>query len=123
WASDRLIASGHSVTRVRKAFVVGGLLLCMLVLPAAMVQNVSLAMALLTAACCAMGLFSSNVWAITQTLAGPKAAGKWSGLQNAVGNLGGVASPLVTGIIVARTHSFFLAFVCAVIALLVGAGA
>jgi len=123
WASDRLIASGHSVTRVRKAFVVGGLLLCMLVLPAAMVQNVSLAMALLTAACCAMGLFSSNVWAITQTLAGPQAAGKWSGLQNAVGNLGGVASPLVTGIIVARTHSFFPAFVCAAIALLVGAGA
>jgi MFS family permease len=123
WTSDRLIARGLSATRVRKGFVVTGLLLCTLVLPAAMVHSVPFAMVLLTAACCAMGLFSSNVWAITQTLAGPLAAGKWSGMQNAAGNLGGVASPLLTGLIVSRTHSFLLAFVCAVIALLVGAGA
>jgi MFS family permease len=88
-----------------------------------MVRSVPFAMVLLTVACCAMGLFSSNVWAITQTLAGPTAAGKWSGIQNAAGNLGGVASPLLTGLIVSRTHSFFLAFVCAAIALVVGAAA
>ena len=123
WTSDRLIAHGMSATRVRKGFVVTGLLLCTMVLPAAMVHSVPFAMGLLTAACCAMGLFSSNVWAITQTLAGPLAAGKWSGMQNAAGNLGGVASPLVTGLIVSRTHSFLLAFVCAATALLVGAGA
>jgi MFS family permease len=123
WASDRLIAGGLSVTRVRKGFVVTGLLVCTLLLQAAMVRSVPFAMVLLTVACCAMGLFSSNVWAITQTLAGPTAAGKWSGIQNAAGNLGGVASPLLTGLIVSRTHSFFLAFVCAAIALVVGAAA
>jgi MFS family permease len=123
WTSDRLIARGLSATRVRKGFVVTGLLLCTMVLPAAIVHSVPFAMVLLTAGCCAMGLFSSNVWAITQTLAGPLAAGKWSGMQNAAGNLGGVASPLLTGLIVSRTHSFLLAFVCAAIALLVGAGA
>jgi MFS family permease len=121
WLSDRLIARGATATRVRKGFVVSGLLLCMLMLPAAIVDSVPVAIALITAACCAIGLFSSNVWAITQTLAGPLAAGKWSGMQNAAGNLGGVASPLLTGLIVARTHSFFLAFVCATVALLVGA--
>jgi ACS family D-galactonate transporter-like MFS transporter len=123
WASDRLIAGGWSATRVRKGFVVTGLLLCTLLLQAATVRSVPFAMVLLTVACCAMGLFSSNVWAITQTLAGPTAAGKWSGMQNAAGNLGGVASPLLTGLIVSRTHSFFLAFVCAAIALVVGAAA
>jgi MFS family permease len=123
WVSDGLIARGASVTRVRKSFVVSGLLLCTLLLPAAMVHDTSLAMILLTAACLAIGLFSSNVWAITQTLAGPTAAGKWSGMQNAAGNLGGVISPLLTGLIVSRTHSFFLAFAFAAVALLIGAGA
>jgi MFS transporter, ACS family, D-galactonate transporter len=123
WASDRLIARGASVTRVRKSFVVAGMLLCTLILPGAMVRDPVLAMTLLTMACLAIGLFSSNVWAITQTLAGPTAAGKWSGMQNAVGNMGGVVSPLVTGLVVSRTHSFFLAFAAATLALLIGAGA
>jgi MFS transporter, ACS family, D-galactonate transporter len=123
WASDRLIARGASVTRVRKSFVVAGLLLCTAILPAAMVRDPSLAMVLLTIACLAIGLFSSNVWAITQTLAGPTAAGKWSGMQNAVGNMGGVVSPLVTGLIVFRTHSFFLAFASAAVVLVIGAAA
>lgn len=123
WASDNLIARGASATGVRKTFVVGGLLLCTLVLPAAMVHNTWFALVLLTVASLAIGLFSSNVWSITQTLAGRAAAGKWTGVQNAAGNLGGVVSPLLTGFIVSSTHSFFLAFACAAIALLLGAGA
>jgi ACS family D-galactonate transporter-like MFS transporter len=123
WASDRLIARGASVTRVRKSFVVGGLLLCTLMLPAAMVRDTSFALVLLAVVSLAAGLFSSNVWAITQTLAGRAAAGKWTGIQNATGNLGGVVSPLMTGLIVSRTHSFFLAFACAAAALVIGAGA
>ncbi len=123
WVSDRLIARGASVTRVRKSFAVAGLLLCTFVLPAAVVRDTSLALVLLSVASLAIGLFSSNVWAITQTLAGSAAAGKWSGLQNAAGNMGGVVSPLLTGFIVSRTHSFLLAFACAAVALLIAAGA
>jgi nitrate/nitrite transporter NarK len=88
-----------------------------------MVRDRVLAMVLLTIACLAIGLFSANVWAITQTLAGATAAGKWTGMQNAAGNMGGVVSPLLTGLIVSRTHSFFLAFVSATVALLIGAAA
>jgi ACS family D-galactonate transporter-like MFS transporter len=123
WASDRFIARGATATRVRKGFVVSGLLLCTFVLPAAMIRDPSVAMVLLIAACLAIGLFSSNVWALTQTLAGPAAAGKWSGMQNAAGNLGGVVSPLLTGLIVSRSHSFFLPFASAAVMLLIGAGA
>ncbi|MCX6628854.1 MAG: hypothetical protein NTW28_14635 [Candidatus Solibacter sp.] len=59
---------------------------------------------------------SSNVWTITQTIAGPDVAGKWTGMQNAFGNLSGVVAPWLTGLIVARTGAFYLAFVavCAV---------
>ena len=53
--------------------------------------------------------------------AGPEAAGSWTGIQNAVGNLGGVLSPLLTGLIVARTGSYYLAFATASGVLALGA--
>ncbi len=121
WISDRWIASGASPTRARKTFVLAGLSLCaVLIVPVAFVASAELAVGLLVAACAALGLFTSNVWAITQTLAGPEAAGKWSGIQNAIGNLGGVVSPLLTGVIVERTGAFALAFGAASTVLVVG---
>ena len=75
----------------------------------------------MTAGCLAYGLFSSNCWAITQTLAGPTAAGKWTGMQNCLGNLVGIAAPWLTGLIVQRTGEFFLAFVAVCVCLVIGA--
>ena len=121
WASDRWIAGGGSPTRVRKTFVVTGLLVCTLILPAGMVANMKMSMALLIVACLSFGLFESNVHAISQTLAGPEAAGRWTGVQNGIGNLAGVAAPTLTGIIVASTGSFLLAFVMLFAVLLIGA--
>src|SRR2546430_612491 len=72
WASDRRIARGSTATRVRQPFAVAGLLLCAaLMLPAAPMSNRSLALGFLIASCTSLGIFTSNVWAITQTLAGP----------------------------------------------------
>ena len=34
--------------------------------------------------------------------AGPRAAGTWVGVQNAIGNLSGIIGPIVTGIVVHR---------------------
>ncbi len=122
WFSDRLIRRGASVTRVRKTFATGGLLLCCVtLLPAAAVRSPDLSVLLLVVSCSALGLFTSNVWAITQTLAGPHAAGSWTGIQNAIGNIGGVISPVLTGIVVGRTGSYYLAFAVASGMLLVGA--
>jgi nitrate/nitrite transporter NarK len=66
--------------------------------------------ALFTLACLFFGLFSGNHWALTQTLAGPDAAGKWTGFENFVGNLSGVVAPYISGITLAHTHSFLWAF-------------
>jgi hypothetical protein len=49
------------------------------------------------------------------------AAGKWTGLQNGVGNLAGIVAPIVTGFIVERTGEFYFAFVWVSVLLLVGA--
>ena len=56
------------------------------------------------------GICSSNVWAITQTLAGPQAAGRWTGVQNFMGNLAGMVAPALTGKIVDLTGEFFWPF-------------
>jgi ACS family D-galactonate transporter-like MFS transporter len=121
WASDRWIRRGATPTLARKTFVVTGLLMATLMLPSTIVEDLRVSMALLVVAYCAFGLFSSNHWAITQTLAGSSASGKWTGLQNACANVAGVAAPFITGLIVSHTGSFYLAFLSASLVLLVGA--
>ncbi|MEW6158380.1 MAG: MFS transporter [Verrucomicrobiota bacterium] len=121
WVSDQLIARGGTPTRVRKTFIIGGLLCCSVLMQgAAYVKDNSVSMILLVGASLSLGVFTSNVWAVTQTLAGPSAAGKWAGIQNCIGNLGGVMSPPITGWIVAKTGSFFFAFTAASTMLLFG---
>ena len=114
WLSDAWIAGGARPTVVRKSFLIAGFVLCAACLSAvAFVHDDTTCVVLLTGACASLGLYSSNAWAVTQTLAGPLAAGRWSGVQNAVGNLGGVASPALTGWIVKETGSYFWAFAAA----------
>lgn len=121
WISDRLIASGSSQTRVRKTVVVCGLAFSTIILPVAFVQNQMLAVVLLLVSCASFGTFTSNHWAITQTLAGPLAAGRWTSLQNGIGNLSGVAASWLTGFVVEHTLSFAMAFVVAAVIVLTGA--
>jgi MFS family permease len=124
WFSDRWIQSGATPTRVRMTFIVAGFLLCAaFMVPAVMVKEATLCVAFLTAACAALGFYTSNVWAVTQTLAGPAAAGKWTGIQNCIGNLGGVVSPAFTGWLVTETGSFKLAFAFSSAVLVLGVGA
>jgi len=48
----------------------------------------------------ATGALSLNTYAVAQMFAGPRAAGTWVGIQNAIGNTSGIFGPIVTGIIV-----------------------
>jgi MFS family permease len=121
WLSDLWITRGGSPTRVRKTFLTTGMLAGTLMFPAAIIPDQLLSMSLLIVACLGFGLFSSNLWAVTQTIAGPRAAGKWTGMQNAFGNLAGVAAPWITGWIVHHTGEFFWAFAGVFALLLAGA--
>ena len=123
WLSDRLIQRGASVTKVRIAFAAGGLAGATVIVLVPLIPGHLPALAVLWVACLSYGMFSSNLWAITQTLSGPEAAGKWSGLQNCFGNLAGVVAPALTGIVVSRTGRFSLAFVAVACVLTTGAGA
>jgi MFS family permease len=110
WLSDRWIMSGATPTRVRKTFVGVGLTLAGIFLGLNSFCGPALCIVLLWVGLMFFGMNSSNVWAITQTLAGPQAAGRWTGFQNFVGNLAGVVAPALTGFVLDRTGHFYWAF-------------
>jgi hypothetical protein len=56
-----------------------------------------------------VGIGNSGLWAITQTLAGPRAVGRWAGLKNGFSNLAGVICPALTGFTVDWTGHFHVA--------------
>jgi nitrate/nitrite transporter NarK len=89
-----------------------------MLLASALLPDAPTAIACLVVAFVGIGLFTANVWAITQTLAGPDAAGSWTGWQNAFGNMGGVVAPIVTGWTVSASGSYIAAFVVAAVTLL-----
>ncbi len=110
WVSDRWIMSGATPTQVRKTFTGGGIALAGISLGLAAVSGPIACLAMLTLGVIFFGVSSSNIWAITQTLAGPQAAGRWTGFQNFIGNLAGVAAPAITGFVLDRTGHFYWAF-------------
>ncbi len=112
WLSDRLIAGGASPTRVRKTVVVGGLLVASSLLAVAFTSgHRTISVVILFVACMGYGAFSSNHWAISQTLAGPRMAGRWASIQNGIGNLSGIAAPWIAGAIAQANGSSRAAFV------------
>jgi cyanate permease len=65
-----------------------------------------------------MGASSPGVYAMSQILAGPRASGRWVGVQNSLGNMSGAISLWLTGYLVDRTGHFTLALIiCAVVSL------
>src|SRR5215471_19637709 len=113
WLSDWLIARGKSPTLVRKGFAGVGLSLATVLIAVAVIPSDRAAMAILAFACIAFGMYTSNLFAITQALAGPHAAGKWTSFQNGFGNLAGVVAPWLTGRVVDETGQFYFAFLVA----------
>jgi ACS family D-galactonate transporter-like MFS transporter len=110
WLSDRWIAGGGTPTRVRKTFTGVGMMCAAGFLVGCVMAGPALSIVMLVMATVSLGVCGSNLWAITQTLAGPQAAGRWTGVQNFVGNLSGVVVPALTGFVVDRTGQFFWPF-------------
>ena len=61
-----------------------------------------------------VGLATGNILALLQRIAPHGEVGMWTGILNFAGNLSGIVAPLVTGILIARTSSYFPGFVVAV---------
>jgi ACS family D-galactonate transporter-like MFS transporter len=108
--SDRWIGAGTSLTFARKSSMVLGQIGIGIALAATAFTHGKIFIAMLALTGIFLGISICNGWAITQTLAGPLAAGRWTGLQNFIGNFAGWVAPTLTGILVDKTGSFRSAF-------------
>jgi len=106
---------------VRKTFMVAGCLGSGASVLASVVAPGARGIAFLLLAGVFFGFSASNLWAITQRLAGPKAVGRWCGLQLFFGGLPGVVAPAVAGFLLDRTGHFFWPFLIVSLVLCAGA--
>ena len=118
--SDYLIRRGYGEITVRKTFIVIGLVLCMLIVPAGMVDDRMTSVWLLAISLCGLGVASPNTWTLTQAVCSKTLVGTVSGIQNFGGNLGGIIAPFLTGYIADKTDSFEWAFIICGLLLVVG---
>ncbi|MBZ5586397.1 MAG: MFS transporter, partial [Acidobacteriia bacterium] len=119
--ADRWVSRGASPVKVRRGFLVTGLLLTSVLLPSALLPRIEFAVAGLFAACFTLGIYASNLYALTQALAGPEASGRWTGLQNACGNLAGIVGPILTGWLITKTKGYAVPFLAASVSCILGA--
>lgn len=118
--SDWLVRQGREETLVRKIFILVGLAIGCLIVPAGMVSDKMTAVWLLTISLCGLGICSPNTWTLTQAVCHKKIVGTVSGIQNFGGNLGGILAPALTGFIVHTTGSFALALGLVGVVLVIG---
>lgn len=119
--SDMWIRAGASSNRVHKTLMIVAYIGAASSLLAAAIGSPFLSLAALYAAPVFFGLSTPTLYCIGQTLAGPKAGGKWMAIQNGFANLAGIVGPIITGYAVDATKGFALAFAIAAGVALAGA--
>ena len=120
--SDRWTRSGRAEASIRRwmmvvAQIVQGVAIIGVLLAG---SKAEIAIWLVVAGICT-GSLSLNIYAVAQMFAGPRAAGTWIGVQNALGNsFSGILGPVVTGMIVDAAGYDGAFYVVAAVAILGG---
>lgn len=118
--ADRWIARGDSENGVRKTMMLASLMVALGCMLACAFGSPMVAVAGLLAYSVANGLGAFSVFSIGQTIAGPRCAGKWVGIQNGIAGLSGVIGPLVTGWSIDVTGNYRVAFLVAAGVVVIG---
>ncbi|WP_447751745.1 MFS transporter [Sphingopyxis fribergensis] len=122
WLSDRMVAGGADEGEVRRwLMIIGQLAIGVAIAGIAMADGYVMLAAWLALAGFGAGLIATNLFAIGQIFAGPRAAGSWIGVQNALGNISGIIGPIVTGLIVDYLGGYTYAFASAAALSVLGA--
>ena len=121
WVLDAWIRRGASFNRAYKTTLVVSAVGVGACLFACTSAGMSVAVFVLLLLGFMDGLNNPTTPAVTQKFAGPEAAGRWMGVQNAVANLSGVAAPVVTGYLVQATGHYTSALIVAGTVAFVGA--
>jgi MFS family permease len=119
-ASDAVVRGGRSEVTVRKWFILGGMLVGCVIAPVGAVESGHVAGLLAGACVLGLSVASTNIWALTQVIAGREKTGLAAGAQNFAGTIAGIIAPIVTGFLAQLTGSFVIAFLIAGLLLLSG---
>ena len=120
WLVDYLIKRGNEPTRVRKTIIVIGMLMGLTIIGAVTTTNPNIAIFWITIALTGLACTAPIGWSIPSLIAPKGSVGSIGGIMNFFNNLMGILAPIVTGYIVADTHSFKNAFLAAAVVLLIG---
>ena len=120
WVTDLLIRRGAAVTTVRKGAMLIGNTVAAAGLAGCAVAGPHTYLWWLTVLALGSGMGGAGIFTFAQTLAGPRTAGRWAGLQNGFGNLSGWVSPALTGFLLDRTGHFTASLAIAAVVCLVG---
>ena len=114
WLSDRWVACGIPEGPLRKGLMaIAHLTIAVAIIGVATSQSTFALASWLVIAGIGTALISTNLYCLAQMFAGPRAAGGWIGIQNALGNVSGIIGPIVTGLIIDRLGGYNYAFAAA----------
>jgi len=123
WLVDSLVQRGWNGVRVRQAVLIGGTTLGLGILGAARARTPAAALFWISLSLCGLSAASPVGWSIPSLIAPRESVGRIGSIMNLCNQVSGIAAPIVTGYIVAGTHSFSGAFIAATAFLVLGIAA
>ena len=121
-ASDLLVRRGWGPLAARKVFMGCGMILGMAALLSVFTTSLPLTVACLSVAVFGVLLTNGVVWAANADIAPLTQGAAVCGLQNGIGNAGGLLAPIVAGFLVQATGGWMLPLLVAALVALLGAG-
>ena len=110
WLADFLIHRGWDASRVRKTVIVCGTAFGLGILGAAHAHTATRALIWISISIGGLAAAAPVGWSIPSMIAPRGSVGTVGGIVNFSNQISGIAAPIITGYVVAATHSFAWAF-------------
>jgi sugar phosphate permease len=120
WLVDALIQRGWNANRVRQTVLIGGTGCGLAIFGAAHAHSPAAALCWISLALGGLAAAAPVAWTVPSLIAPRESVGTLAGITNLSGQLAAISAPIITGYIVAATHSFASAFVTASVVLFLG---
>jgi MFS family permease len=123
WLVDSLIARGWDANRVRKVVLITGTALGLGIIGAANAHSAARALIWISISIGGLSAAAPVGWSIPSLISPRHSVGKVGGIMNFSNQISGIVAPVITGYVVAATHSFAWAFGVSGVYLLIGIAA
>jgi ACS family D-galactonate transporter-like MFS transporter len=123
WMIDALISRGFDASRVRQSVLIGGTLLGVAIFAAGSATTPQAAVFWISLSLGGLAAAAPVGWSVPGLIAPRGGVGRVGGIMNLFSQLAAISAPIITGYVVAVTHSFKAAFWLAAMFLGIGIAA